>query len=364
MGKYANGEGSIYKWMKDGKVIRDEGAVTYTATTVRLRGTPSTAAPARTSATSSVGPREQLDAGAPVRDATRTVADWLASGATTLAASDRKPATREMYAHCAASIWNPRRLGRSRWIGCGPPISKLWCSSARTAGCRFVGALGVHGVAAGIGRGGPRRAGGKNAAAVVKRLGVARTEARHAATVDVTALLNAADGLRCRDMLVLIAATEMPRGEALALRWTDIDLDAGLVDRAQHPRAHRRQARGVRTQDRRSRRSALRWWRCCGRAASSKPPNGCTRVISGPTADSCSPRSSGHRSNRATSCGPSRPPRARQAWRRSGCTSVADMLGHSSIAVTGDIYGHTSDDAARAAVDGMIGTLGLWQLVK
>ena len=30
MGKYANGEGSIYKWMKDGKVIRDEGAVTYT----------------------------------------------------------------------------------------------------------------------------------------------------------------------------------------------------------------------------------------------------------------------------------------------------------------------------------------------
>ena len=110
----------------------------------------------------------------------------------------------------------------------------------------------------------------------MKRLGVARTEARHAATVDVTALLNAADRLRSRDMLVLIAATEMPRGEALALRWTDIDLDAGLVDRAQHPRAHRRQARGVRTQDRRSRRSALRWWRCCGRAASSKPPNGCT----------------------------------------------------------------------------------------
>ena len=63
---------------------------------------------------------------------------------------------------------------------------------------------------------------------------MARTEARHAATVDVTALLNAADGLRCRDMLVLIAATEMPRGEALALRWTDIDLDAGLVDRARH----------------------------------------------------------------------------------------------------------------------------------
>jgi len=33
-------------------------------------------------------------------------------------------------------------------------------------------------------------------------------------------------------------------------------------------------------------------------------------------------------------------------------------------AATGDIYGHTSDDAARAAVDGVIGTLGLRQLVK
>ena len=39
--------------------------------------------------------------------------------------------------------------------------------------------------------------------------------------------------------------------------------------------------------------------------------------------------------------------------------AVADMLGHSSIAVTGDIYGHTSDDTARAAVDGCSGVLGL-----
>ena len=31
------------------------------------------------------------------------------------------------------------------------------------------------------------------------------------------------------------------------------------------------------------------------------------------------------------------------------------MLGHSSISITGDIYGHTSDDTARAAVDGWSG---------
>jgi integrase len=39
--------------------------------------------------------------------------------------------------------------------------------------------------------------------------------------------------------------------------------------------------------------------------------------------------------------------------------AVADLLGHSSIAITGDVYGHTSDDTARAAVDGWTGALGL-----
>ena len=39
--------------------------------------------------------------------------------------------------------------------------------------------------------------------------------------------------------------------------------------------------------------------------------------------------------------------------------AVADLLGHSSIAVTGDVYGHTSDDTARAAVDALGARLGL-----
>ena len=39
--------------------------------------------------------------------------------------------------------------------------------------------------------------------------------------------------------------------------------------------------------------------------------------------------------------------------------AVADLPGHSSIAITGDVYGHTSDDTARAAVEGWSGVLGL-----
>ena len=39
--------------------------------------------------------------------------------------------------------------------------------------------------------------------------------------------------------------------------------------------------------------------------------------------------------------------------------TVADLLGHSSIAITGDIYGHASDAATRSAVDGLSDELGL-----
>jgi len=44
-------------------------------------------------------------------------------------------------------------------------------------------------------------------------------------------------------------------------------------------------------------------------------------------------------------------------WLESGVhiKAVADLLGHSSISVTGDIYGHTSDDTARAAVEALDG---------
>jgi integrase len=49
------------------------------------------------------------------------------------------------------------------------------------------------------------------------------------------------------------------------------------------------------------------------------------------------------------------------AWLESGVhiKAVADLLGHSSIPITGDMYGHTSDDMATAAVDRLAGRLAL-----
>jgi integrase len=48
-------------------------------------------------------------------------------------------------------------------------------------------------------------------------------------------------------------------------------------------------------------------------------------------------------------------------WLESGVhiKAAADLLGHASISITGDLYGHTSDDAARAAVNRLGDALGL-----
>src|SRR5215208_1487556 len=53
------------------------------------------------------------------------------------------------------------------------------------------------------------------------------------------------------------------------------------------------------------------------------------------------------------------------AWLEAGVhiKAVADLLRHSSIAITGDIYGHTSDATTRPAIDGLTNALGLQGLL-
>ena len=69
----------------------------------------------------------------------------------------------------------------------------------------------------------------RNPAAAVKSPGVARKESHHLSGADVQKLLAAAEGQRYHLVLVLIASTGLRRGEALALRWSDVDLDTGLL---------------------------------------------------------------------------------------------------------------------------------------
>jgi integrase len=53
--------------------------------------------------------------------------------------------------------------------------------------------------------------------------------ARHLDDADVTAVLRAAEASRYHPVLVLMAATGLRKGEALALRWDRVDLEAGTI---------------------------------------------------------------------------------------------------------------------------------------
>ncbi|MFZ3317711.1 tyrosine-type recombinase/integrase [Mycobacterium sp.] len=220
----------------------------------------------------------------------------------------------------------------------------------------------------------------KNPAAAVKRPGIARREARHASAVDVNKLLLCADGLRYRNVLVLIAATGMRRGEALALHWPDVDLDAGMLvvrgtlgrvggklvitepktDRSRRTipiapplvamlRAHRADQNAERV-------AARDQWQENGLVFATESgtpvdPRNILRTVQ-IAAEKAGMSDIGVHTLRHS---------AAVTWLESKVhiKAVADLLGHSSIAITGDIYGHTSDDTARTAVEGLAGQLGL-----
>ena len=191
--------------------------------------------------------RKRLDIGAAVRDFKRPLADWLAYWrVTTLAASDRKESTKELYANLCRRHLEPEPFGAIRLDKLKPSNiealvlamrakTKPGKATEQNANPEPVRALSDATIrqtytVLRAGLDGAVRDGllAKNPAAAVKRPGVARKEAKHASAVDVTKLLLCADGLRYRNSLALIAATGIRRGEALALHWPDV-VDSGLL---------------------------------------------------------------------------------------------------------------------------------------
>jgi integrase len=376
MAKNANGEGSIYKRTRDGKVVRYEGAINYTAddgNTKRHTIYGRTRADVRDKLRKA---RERLDAGAPVRDAKRTVADWLAQWcATTLAASDRKESTRELYARLCEKHLEPAPFGAIRLDKLRPSdiealvlAMRAEIKPAKTEGAEPVRALSDSTIRSTYtvlraGLDGAVRDGliARNPAAVVKRPGVARWEAKHASAVDVTKILVAAEGLRYRFVLVLIAATGLRPGEALALRWSDVDLDGAVLvvrgtlgrvggrlvitepktERSRRTvpltpalvsmlRTHRRQQAAERLH-------AGNQWRDSGLVFATEfgtpvEPRNILRTIELAAEKAGLEGIVVHTLRHS----------AAVAWLESGVhiKAVADLLGHSSIAVTGDIYGN------------------------
>ena len=197
---------------------------------------------------------------------------------------------------------------------------------------------------------------------------------------DVAAVLQAAQGLRYRPVLVLIAATGLRRGEALALRWEHVNIKDGtlrvaatlscvdgrlLITEPKSPRSRRSVPlspavvsllKAQRVTQAAKRLRAVNQWTDTGLVFTTEfgtpvEPRNILRTIELAAAKAGFENVGVHTLRHS----------AAVAWLESGVhiKAVADLLGHSSIAVTGDIYGHTSDATTRGAIDGLSAALGL-----
>ncbi len=224
--KRANGEGSIFK-RKDGGwsgelSYRDEQGIAKRRT-VYGRTQAEVRAKLREA-------RQRVDAGEPVKDAAVTVAAWLGDWvAKALPASDRKQSTQDLYATIARAHLVPTvghlTLDRLRPSDVEALIvakraAGLSGSTVRTIYTVLRGALDIA-VRDGLVR--------RNVAAAVKRPAVERKDAAYLPAEPAQRLVEALRGDRHEALFRLLLATGLRRGEALALHWSDVDLDGGAL---------------------------------------------------------------------------------------------------------------------------------------
>jgi integrase len=379
MSKRHNGEGNV-RQRSNG---RWEGRVSYVdPVTDRRRSVSVYGATAAECRKELRKVRKRIEDGQPAKDAPDTVASWLARWReSSLAASDRKVTTKAQYAMLSRTHLEPEPFGATRLDKLRPTTVERLIVTLRGKGLSdstVRQTFGVLRLALDV----AVRDGllGVNPAAKVKWPSVARREARYLPAADVVRLLDAAKGLRYYLAVVLMATTGLRRGEVAGLLWTDLDLNKGeltvrhTLSRADgelvlsEPKTDRSRRRlplhaGVVAQLRAHRKNQLQerlqagdQWTDTGAVFATEfgtllDPRNLLRTVEIAARKACIEDVGAHSLRHS----------AAVAWLESGVhiKAAADLLGHSSISITGDLYGHTSDDTARAAVDGLGTALGL-----
>ncbi|MDF2916580.1 MAG: site-specific integrase [Microbacterium sp.] len=325
--------------------------------------------------------RARFKSGGPVRDATRTLADWLDEWSITyLTLSNRAESTKIMHAGYARTWIVPtighvplgsltvndinRMLLQMKAAGKAESTRRNCYTTLRKSLDDAV----VNGLLA------------VNPAHRIRQPGVNRSEARFLTPTEVTQLLQAARTHRYGTVLRFILGTGLRRGEALALRWSDIDLDSAhaklrgsltrrgseLVISGVKTRASRRTValspamvlllRSHRAQQAAERLQAGNRWRDEGfvfttAEGSAVEPQNVLRTVRE------SARKAGLESVTVHSL---RHTYATAALLNGVALKVVSAnLGHASIQITADTYGHVTDDAARDGAARVADALGL-----
>jgi len=222
MAKRANGEGTVFR--------RGDGtwsaALTYQDADGRTRRHTVYGRTQTEVRTKLRAAQERRDAGAPIKDATTTLGAWLEEWiAKSLPASDRKQATVDLYIRIARTHLVPtlgtRPLDRIRPSDIEALIvakrrAGLADSTVRTIYTVLRAALDIA-VRDGLLS--------RNPATVIRRPAVERRDAAFLTAEQAHQLLEEIRGDRLEGLFRLMLATGLRRGEALGLHWTDVDLD-------------------------------------------------------------------------------------------------------------------------------------------
>jgi integrase len=324
--------------------------------------------------------RRRANAGQPLRDSGRTVGSWAGEWmADSLPLSGRRPTTVDTY----------RSLTRTHVV---PALGALPLAALRPTHVeRLLGDLSAHlspstcrqvyavlramldvavrdGLVA------------RNVAVAVARPSVPVRTPRVVEPAKVRELVAAAVGDRLRPLLVLVATTGLRRGEALGLRWSDLDLDGGSLRVARsllrtssglHLDSEPKTARGRRTVPLAPATvEVLREHRVRQLEERMQAPVWHERglVFATEIGGALEPRNvSRWYADLAARCGVE--DRGMHALRHfaatgmleSGATvrTVADVLGHADVSVTLNVYASSADEAQRRAVAGLATGLGL-----
>jgi integrase len=318
--------------------------------------------------------RNRIRGGQPARDRKETVAaftqHWIG---TSLEASERKRNTKVMYAGVARTHILSSPLGRLPLDKIRPSHVEGWVVELRRKGLAESTIRSAYTILRAILDTAVRDGAlASNPAAAVRRPRVTTKEAPHLTPVQVAALLQAARGTRYAPLFALLVHTGLRRGEALALRWSDVDLerhtlrvrgtlsriDGALVVTEPKTAKSKRVVpisspaehllRAVHAAQDAERRRAGAAWRETG------------FVFTTEFGEPCDPRNA-FRALRVAATKAGLPKAGLHTLRHSAASVlltggvplkvVSEILGHSSIAITGDIYGHVSPDVARQAMD-------------
>ena len=330
--------------------------------------------------------RKRVEGGQPARDRRQTVAaftlHWID---TTLQASERKRNTKVMYAGVARTHILGSSLANVTLDRVRPSHVEGWIVELRRTGLAESTIRSAYTILRAVLDTAVRDGAlGSNPAAAIRRPRVTAKEAPHLTPAQVADLLRAADGGRYASLFALLLHTGLRRGEALALQWLDVDLTHGIlrvrgtlsridgelvVTEPKTAKSTRfvpisepaeRLLRAQQEAQDGERRHAGSAWRQSG------------FVFTTEFGEPCDPRNA-FRALRVAAAKAGLPhaglphaglPHAGLHTLRHSAASVmltrgvplkvvSEILGHSSIAITGDIYGHVAPDVARQAMDSL-----------